>query len=226
MEKPKTHSYKLGIFIITSLLLFIVGIYYIGKKQLLFDSTITVNAVFADINGLQIGNNVRFSGINIGVIETIDIISDSSVKISFNIKEEVQKFIRKDAIAVVGSDGLMGNKVISILPGGKSEKQIKAGEYLRTVSTVSMDDIMVNLQVASENATIITEDLAIITHNISRGKGTIGKLFMDTVFAESIDDAVSNIKQGAGGFKKNMDAASKNILLRGVFKKKDKSSKK
>ncbi len=225
MQKQKINTIKLGAFISGGLLLVILGIYYIGKKQQMFDSTFTVNAIFLDINGLQIGNNVRFSGINVGVIETIDIISDSTVKVSFSVKDDVRKFIKKDAKAIIGSDGLMGNKIISLIAGTKDEKPILDEAYVRTIESVSMDEIMFNLNLASENAAIITDDLAIITHNISTGQGTIGKLFMDTAFAETIDDAVSNIKQGAGGFKKNMDAASKNILLRGAFKRKKKADK-
>jgi phospholipid/cholesterol/gamma-HCH transport system substrate-binding protein len=52
------------------------------------------------------------------------------------------------------------------------------------------------------------------------GKGTIGKLFVDSAFAKNLDATIVNIKQGAGGFKQNMDAASHNVFLRGFLKKK------
>ena len=89
-----------------------------------------------------------------------------------------------------------------------------------------MDEILYNLKVTSSNAAYITDDLGAVMNNIRNGKGTIGKLFMDTLFAKSIDQTLLNIRQGTGGFKKNMDAASHNILLRGFFKKKkeDKSN--
>jgi phospholipid/cholesterol/gamma-HCH transport system substrate-binding protein len=83
-----------------------------------------------------------------------------------------------------------------------------------------MDDILLKLKVTSDNAANITGDLSAIMKNIRSGKGTIGKLFMDSAFAKNVDQALVNIKQGAGGFKQNMDAASHNILLRGFLKKK------
>ncbi len=226
MQKKIEHKMRLGIFVSIGLTLFIIGIYFIGDKQQLFNNTFQISGVFRDVSGLQVGNNVRFSGINIGVIESIEIVSDSAVKVNFNIDDKVRKYIKKDAKITIGSDGLMGNKVAIIIPGAKSKLEIENNDIIAAAVPVSMDEILFNLKVTSSNAAYITDDLASIMNNIRNGKGTIGKLFMDTLFAQSIDQTLLNIKQGTGGFKKNMDAASHNILLRGFFKKKkdDKSN--
>jgi phospholipid/cholesterol/gamma-HCH transport system substrate-binding protein len=226
MQKNNEHKMRLGIFVSIGLTLFIIGIYFIGDKQQLFNKTFQISGVFRDVSGLQVGNNVRFSGINIGVIESIEIVSDSAVKVNFNIDDKARKYIKKDAKITIGSDGLMGNKVAIIIPGAKSNIEIENNDVIAAAVPVSMDEILFNLKVTSSNAAYITDDLAAVMNNIRRGKGTIGKLFMDTLFAKSIDQTLLNIKQGTGGFKKNMDAASHNILLRGFFKKKkdDKSN--
>ena len=88
-----------------------------------------------------------------------------------------------------------------------------------------MDDILLKIKVSSDNAAIITGDLADIMENIHAGKGTIGKLFMDSSFAQNLDKTLVNLKQGAGGFKRNMDAASHSFLLKGFLKKRTKKSK-
>lgn len=218
MKNNKANHIRLGIFVSLGLVLLISGIYFIGKKQQLFSNTFQVSGIFSDISGLQIGNNVRFSGINVGVIENIQLISDTSVRVDFVIDEDVRKFIKKDARAYIGTDGLMGNKILMILPGNPDSKIIENNDVIETAYTASMDDIM-------ENLYSITTNLSAIMENIYAGRGTIGKLFMDTLFAKNIDQTIVTIKQGAGGFKKNMDAASDNILLRGFFKKKDKDKK-
>lgn len=225
MQKENGHKIKLGIFVSVGLFLLIAGIYFIGDKQQLFNKTFQISGFFKDVNGLQVGNNVRFSGINVGVIENIEIVSDTSVKVDFSIDEATRKFIKKDAKITIGSDGLMGNKVAIIVPGSVGKKPIENNDVILTTVPVSMDDILTNLEVTTNNAAYITEDLSIIMGNIREGKGTIGKLFMDTVFAETIDQAIVNIKQGAGGFKQNMDAAGHNVLLRGYFKNKKKKAK-
>jgi len=220
MENQGSNKIKLGIFVSTAILFLIAGIYFIGKKQQLFNSTFRISGLFHDISGLQVGNNVRFAGINVGVIENIEMIADTTVKVDFNINENAKKFIKKDAKAIIGNDGLMGNKIVTILPGTTGKTTIENNDYISTIVPVSIDDILLSLKVTGNNAEAITEDLSVIMDNIRNGRGTIGKLFMDTVFADNIDKTIVNVKQGAGGFSQNMKAASKNILLRGFFKKK------
>ena len=222
MKKTTGNTVKLGIFVFLSVTLFIAGIYFIGQRQQLFGTTFKVSGIFQDISGLQIGNNVRFSGINVGIVQEIEQISDSTVRVDMVINERTRKFIKKNAKAVIGSDGLMGNKIVLITPGTSSAKGIANNDLLETVKPLSMDDIMLKIKVTSENAANITDDLSAVMANIRQGKGTIGKLFMDSILAENVDQALVNIKQGAGGFKQNMEAAKHNFLLKGYYNVKDK----
>lgn len=226
MKKQTGNKVRLGIFVSASIFLLIVGIYFIGKRQQLFSSTFLVSGVFSDISGLQVGNNVRFSGINVGVIENIQQITDSTVQVDMIIEESSRKFIKKNAKAIIGSDGLMGNKLILIIPGAPGKLPLENNDRIQTSQPITMDDILAKIKVSSDNSAIITENLAAIMINIREGKGTIGKLFSDTTFANTVDEAMVNIKQGAGGFKQNMNAASDNILLKGFFKKKKKKAQK
>lgn len=226
MQKTTGNRIKLGIFVSAGVALFIAGIYFIGEQQQLFSKTFHVNAVFKDINGLQIGNNVRFAGINVGIVENIEQVTDSTVWVDMIIQEESRKFMKKDAKALISSDGLMGNKIIVITPGKGAAKQLADGETLLTGQPVSVDEILGNLKVTSENSAKITSDLSAIIAEIRAGRGTIGMLLMDTTLAKNVGQTVVNIKQGAGGFKQNMNAASNNVLLRGFFKKKKKAAEK
>ena len=220
MKKQNSNKIRLGLFVSIGITFLIIGIYFIGKKQQLFSSTFQISGIFRDISGLQVGNNVRFAGINVGVIDNIEMIADTAVKVDVIIDETSRKFIKKDAKAIIGSDGLMGNKIITIIPGSMGKKEIQNNDFIGTSMPVSIDDILNNLKVTTNNTASISDDLSAIMGNIRSGKGTIGKLFMDTVFAKNIDQTIINIKQGAGGFKQNMNAASHNFLLRGFFKKK------
>lgn len=225
MKIEKTNKISLGVFVTFAALFLIIAIYFIGKKSQLFNKTFRITGIFHDISGLQVGNNVRFSGINIGVIEDIEIISDTCVSVAMMLDENVRKFIKTDSKAIIGSDGLMGNKIISIMPGTSNKKTMQDMDIINTAAPVSIDDILINLKKTTGNASLIAEDLAVIVNNIRQGRGTIGKLFMDTVFAKNIDQAIINIKQGAGGFKQNMDPAGHSILLRHFTRKKDKTAK-
>lgn len=222
MKNTTGNKVKVGIFVTVSLALFTVAIYLIGQRQQLFSDAFHISAVFKDIGGLQGGNNVRFSGINVGIVEDIEQITDSTVRINMRIGKATQKFIKKNARATIGSDGLMGNKIVVISPGTADNRVVADNDQLNAFQAVSMDEIMAKIKVTADNAAVITGGLASIVGNISEGRGTIGKLFMDTVFAKNIDNSLINIKQGTKGFKQNMDAAGNSFLLRGFFKKKNK----
>jgi phospholipid/cholesterol/gamma-HCH transport system substrate-binding protein len=226
MEKTTGNKVKLGVFVSVTVILFIAGIYFIGQRQQLFSSTFHISGIFNDISGLQVGNNVRFSGINVGIVEDIQQVTDSTVQVDMLIVERTRKFIKKNAKAIISSDGLMGSKIVLIIPGTTGEQALADNDRIETFRPASIDDILMKVKVTADNAALITGDLSAIVLNIREGKGTIGKLLMDSVLAENVDKALVNIKQGAGGFKQNMDAASHNFLLRGYLKKKtDKKDK-
>lgn len=225
MRKESGNKIRLGVFVTITIALFIAGIYFIGERQQLFNTTFHISAVFKDINGLQVGNNVRFSGINVGIVDDIRQISDTTVRVSMMINDETRQFMKKDAKALIGSDGLMGNKIVTIVPGSGKREGIADNDVIATTQAVSIDDILVKIKATSDNAESITGNLADIMQSIKDGKGAIGKFLMDTSFAEDLGQTVVNIKQGAGGFKQNMEAAKHNFLFRGFFKKKNKKNK-
>ena len=160
MNQSSNYKWKLGMFMILGLSLFIIGIYFIGKNKNMFGSTFGLNTKFRNVSGLKVGNNVRFSGINIGTVERIEFLSDSAVAVHLIIKEEVQKYLKIDAIASIGSDGLMGDKVLTISPGSSSNQIIKDNATIASVKAVEMEDIMKSVKVSVDNAVIITNQLA------------------------------------------------------------------
>lgn len=220
MKKTTGSRIKLGIFVCAGIVLLIAGIYFIGERRQLFSTTFHISGIFRDINGLQVGNNVRFSGINVGTIEAIEQLTDTTVRVDMVIEEKSRKFMKKNVKATIGSDGLMGNKIISIIPGTTDKKPLNDHDVIATVQPVTMDDIMQKVKISTDNVAVISTDISAMITDIREGKGTIGKLFSDSLFAQNVDDAILNIKQGAGGFKQNMNAASQNVLLKGYFKKK------
>lgn len=207
MKKNSANKIKLGIFVSLGLVVLILAIYFIGAKQLLFTSTIRLTAVFEDVGGLQPGNNVRLSGINIGTIESIGLISDTTVIVDIVIDEKSRKFIKKDAIATIGSEGLIGNKALIINPGTGGKESIENNDRIQTAQPIDIDDILVSLKTTIDNTALITGDLASISTNIESGKGTIGRLMMDQTWRENIQATIINLKEGSDEFKVVMDKA-------------------
>lgn len=219
MKKQIGNKVRLGILVSISIVLFVMAIYFVGQKQQLFNTTFHISGIFKDVSGLQVGNNVRFSGINVGIVDGLQQITDTTVSVDMVMNEKIRKFIKKNAKAIIGSDGLMGNKIVAIVPGATGMPEVSDNDIIATTTPVGIDDVLKKLKITADNAADITDDLSFIIGNIRAGKGTIGKLLMDSSFAMNIDKTIVNLKQGTGGFKQNMDAASHNFLLRGYLKK-------
>jgi len=208
MKKDTSNKMRLGIFISVGIVIFTAAIYFIGERQQLFRSTFRLSGVFKDVAGLQIGNNVRLSGINVGTVDNITIISDTTVKVEILIDEKARKFIKKDAIASIGSEGLMGNKALVISPGTGDKKRIEDNDVMKTSPPLSMDDILLTVKTSMENTASITNDLALITKNIQEGKGTIGRLIMDKSWREDFEITFTNLKRGSTEFRILMEKAN------------------
>ena len=151
MKKTAENKIKLGLFVTIGLALFIVGIYFVGERQQMFGSTFHVRGIFKDVSGLQIGNNVRFSGINVGIIDDVQQITDSTVKVDMLIDENTRKFIKKNARAIIGSDGLMGNKLVIITPGTFGKAPVEDNDLIATAQPISIDEILENVKTTSEH---------------------------------------------------------------------------
>lgn len=194
MEKSTSQKINLGIFVILGSLLFIITIYFIGNKKDMFNKTIQISAVFNNINGLQTGNNVRYSGINVGTVKQIVIQNDSVIRVDMAIEKEVISHIKKDAIASIGSDGLVGNMIINIIPGKKSNEAVSFGDTILSENKTTTDEILKTINSTSANAKVITDNLVRITNQISSKEGTIGMLINDTVMSQDLKRTVYNLK--------------------------------
>lgn len=197
MKKNTSNKLRLGIFISLGILLLILGIYFIGERQQLFRNVFRLSAIFKNVSGLQIGNNVRLSGVNVGTIDNIRIISDTSVSVEIIIDEDARQFIKKDAVASIGSEGLMGNKALIINPGTGGKKRIEDGDRIATSMPIDIDEILLSLKTTIDNTSQITSDLASMTMNIESGKGTLGRLIMDKEWRENFELTFINLKKAS-----------------------------
>ena len=159
MEKTTSQKIRLGFFVVTGLFIFILAIYFIGDKQKMFGQTNHLKAVFNNVNGLQLGNNVRYSGVNAGTVRNINMINDTIIEVVMLIDKDIFFHIKKDAVAVIGSDGLVGSMIINIIPGKGSKPAIEPGDEIKTMRRVQTDDLLNTLGVTNKNAANLTADL-------------------------------------------------------------------
>lgn len=202
MNKEPGFKWKLGMFVIIGLVLFVLTIYFVGKQKNLFGSTLHLRAQFKTVSGLKVGNNVRFSGINVGTVSEIELITDTSVMVELLIEKDVQKFIKTNATATIGSDGLMGDKVLTISPGTSVASPVKDNDIIASKKAIEMEDVMSSVKTSVDNAGIITSQLASFSYKMNNGNGALSKFMTDESFSNSLKNTLANLQTSSGEFAK------------------------
>lgn len=193
MDKETTSNIKLGLFVSVGLVFLIVSVYFIGSKKNLFSSTFKVYAVFNDVNGLQTGNNIRFLGIDIGTVKKITVISDSTINVLIVIEKQYQSFLKKNSVAGIATDGLMGNKIINIHNENLVSGMLEEYDTLTTSRPIETEEVLRTLSASSYNVKEITDDLKKITEKINKSN-SLWNLLADSLAAENLKQAIVNIK--------------------------------
>ena len=218
MENKAGNNIRLGIFIISGLVIVVVSLYLIGQNQHLFGSSFPLKARFSNVDGLMPGNNVRFSGIQCGTVKDITIINDSTIEVSMLINNETSVYINKNATAAIGTEGLMGNKVINILPGRSAATRIESGGMLKAARDNGLDDMLHTLSRTNDNALAISLRLKEVADRIYSST-VLEQLLSDTSIhinlqrsmfnfrnaslkidnaAESLQQIIEDVKKGKG----------------------------
>ncbi|MDI3321329.1 MlaD family protein [Pinibacter soli] len=238
MKVTSQQKIKLGIFTIVALLVLFVGIFVIGSRKNMFKSTFTVYGTFKNVGGLQVGNNVRFVGINVGTVDAIEIISDSLARVDMLLQSKVKKFLKKNAVASIGSDGLMGDKLIVISSINDSTMTasataLKDGDQIKTINPIDYDKVLGKATRIIDNAEALTNNLSDIVAKVNSGHGSIGRLLNSDSLARNLEgtansakSALNSVKKGSEGFSENMQALHGNFLFRKYYRKKEKEQEK
>jgi phospholipid/cholesterol/gamma-HCH transport system substrate-binding protein len=179
-----------GVFIIIGLLLLAGGIMTIGNLHSTFQKKMTVSTLFGDVNGLVAGNNIWFSGVKIGTVKKTEFYGKSQVKVIMNINIESQQYIRKDAKVKVSTDGFIGNKILVIYGGSPSTPEIEEGDTLANEVMLTTEEIMNTFQ--KNNLNVLE-----LTHKLSAGEGTIGKLINDDAIYNTISITTNSLQRAS-----------------------------
>lgn len=198
-------SITVGIFVFLGLIILVAGILVLGGQQKRFVKSVRISVIFDDVSGLKVGNNVWFSGVKIGVVKQIRFYGQAQVEVALNIDQSAQPYIRKDAQATIGSDGLIGNKIVVIEGGSPRSLAIVEGDRLHSRATLSSEQILDTLQITNRNLLKISTDVEGVLSQIGKGKGIAGAVLTDSVLANrfkttvySLHDASVNAQKMTG----------------------------
>lgn len=212
MEKH-SHKFKvrLGLFIFGGLAIFAIAIFIVGKQKNLFNPVFKLTTTFYNVSGLQVGNNIRFSGINVGTVDNIRIVNDSTVRVDMIIRQEIKQFIKTDCEVSIGSEGLIGDRLLVISQSSSDAPLVNDGQQLLSSEPVEMDAIIASFQVSAKYAEIITHELANFTIKLNSGEGALSRLIHDSTIAQNVSQTILNFKNSSNRFGEIMEVTKKDI---------------
>jgi phospholipid/cholesterol/gamma-HCH transport system substrate-binding protein len=198
MKTTMSQKTRIGLFTVTGLLILVAGIFIIGKKKNIFGDTFHIYGTFNNVGGLQVGNNIRFAGINVGTVEDISIVSDTMIRVDMVLQSKIKPFLKSTSFASIGSDGLMGDKLITITPGAANTVVLANGSRIITINPLDFDKSIAKLTKVAANAEIISGELAAMSIQIREGKGSMGRLLYHDDLAKGLEGTVNNAQNITG----------------------------
>jgi phospholipid/cholesterol/gamma-HCH transport system substrate-binding protein len=206
-----------GIFIFFGLAILVAGVLVVGAQRKDFEKTVKLKAIFTDVNGLLKGNNVWFAGVKIGTVKKIEIIGNGVAEVELKVEERSRRYIGKDAKVKIGTDGLIGNRILVIYNGVNSTAPIESGDTLKTEAQINTQEMMGTLEESNKNVKEITSNLKAVSNRLNEGEGTVGKLLTSDTIAMRLQASAAYLQVASV----NIERVTSNLLnYTGKFQRK------
>jgi phospholipid/cholesterol/gamma-HCH transport system substrate-binding protein len=213
-------AFRLGVFIVAALAIFCAGVFWIGSKRFLFTTTYRLNAEFPNVAGLNDGAEVRVGGIHEGTVKRIDLPRrpGDKVRVELDMKSATRDVVKKDSVAAIRSEGLVGDKYVEISFGSDQAAKVNNGDTIQTEPPLEISDLIKKTNTILDSAKDAMQEvdatagnLQAVSGKINQGSGTLGALINDK-------SVYQHINQGAAELQEDMEALKHNFLLRGFFR--------
>jgi phospholipid/cholesterol/gamma-HCH transport system substrate-binding protein len=206
-----------GVFVLSALLLFSVGLFLIGNRQKAFAHHVDFFTKLNDVNGISPGSKVRVSGFEAGQVTGIEIPDRPSDKfrLKLHVDSKLHRLIRDDSFVTVESDGLVGDKFLLIHEGTDQAHEAAIGTTLPAKEPIELaaviekatglidranaaiGDITTKADTTLDAITTTVNNANGMVTGIRSGKGVVGMLLNDQQTATEAKDAVGNVQQAA-----------------------------
>jgi len=184
------HELKVGALILAGLAVALVAVMSVGERQGLMKQKYFLHAVFSDVSGLQNGAPVRVSGYQVGVVKNIEmreVDGRNRIVVKLRLEKSAQSSIRKGSIAKIGSMGLLGDKLVEIVPASIDQPMLNNGEELATIAVMPPEEILARAAEIADTMRSTVLSLNVIMKKVERGTGTLGKIIDDPRLYTNMD---------------------------------------
>jgi hypothetical protein len=215
----------LGLFILAALAILFAAVFVIGDRQLLFTTSYHLHAEFPTVAGLLNGAEVRIGGVRQGTVDDIRLPArpGDKVVVSMALDSSTRNLVRKDSIAEIETEGLLGNKFIALSFGSLNVAGVKDWDTIASAPPFDVSDllkksnqIMDSTRSAMKNVDAATAQVSIMTSRMSPQVAAV-MTDMTATTGEARKSAVQ-ARIGLTAFGEDMQALKRSFFFRGFFK--------
>jgi phospholipid/cholesterol/gamma-HCH transport system substrate-binding protein len=168
----------------------------LGRAANLFSKRYELVAFLNDANGLRPGGPVMVAGKLSGTIASIEFLpvsADSTRKLEFHLSLDtrVREQVRRDSRGGVRSLGLLGDKIINIVPGTPRAQPLHDGDTLRLEPALDYEALIAHASTAVDELVALSTDVRKLTTNLVNGRGTIGQLLTNRSLYDQLDGTLT-----------------------------------
>jgi phospholipid/cholesterol/gamma-HCH transport system substrate-binding protein len=220
MNRAKKLAVWTGSLVLVGVVLAFAIVVLLGRDRMWFHKKITIHAVFPDVGGLQEGAAVLLGGREIGLVTHIDFASapspDRAVVVSMRLRQDYARWIHEDSHVRIGTQGLLGDKLVTITVGSPHVRAVSDGDQLlgegpadpNALIAVATDaagharDLLARLDDATrgsneedtkQNARDAIASIADILAQIERGPGSLHELIYGPSLVDDLRRAAANL---------------------------------
>jgi phospholipid/cholesterol/gamma-HCH transport system substrate-binding protein len=224
--QPGLSQLRVGLLVVSAIAILTLVIFAIAGDLTLpgFNKKTIIKTEMASVDGLREGAEVRLSGKKIGSVKSINFSKDipdnpnaqNNVEIEMEISGKLDgrpaiERIRQDSMAVLKSAGVLGDNVIDIVPGTTKGAPVTDGGKINSQAQKSVGDIINAAQTAVGNLNDISGDVKVMTSDLRKGQGTMGKLLNDDQFYLNLNKTVLSAERTISSLREGQGTAAKLI---------------
>jgi len=208
MNARESTPVKVGIFVFAGVFLAMTIIFMLGSEKQLFKRQYSLEASFKDISGLRVGAQVQLAGLNVGMVDGISfghVLGDKMVHVRLSINKDYQDRIRKDSLASISTQGLLGDKFISLSLGTPDQEILKDGDVIASEEHASLFTIAEKAGNVIDSVDKASKSINKLLDEVSGGEGLLHTLIYETkerpvganfaATSEEIKDASKDLRQ-------------------------------
>jgi phospholipid/cholesterol/gamma-HCH transport system substrate-binding protein len=215
---------RVGIFVLIGLVILMAAIFYVTGAGIL-GPKYRLTTFLPEVEDLQAGAPVRLDGVDIGYVQSVELSPNPvdrlhNIQLTLRIEKKFQSDIRTDSTASLGTEGLLGNRYVTI-SRGLTGTVVPPNGVIPGSEEAAMKEIVQRGADLVQNLGALTDDFRGIIDQVHKGNGTLGKLLTDSSLYYHLDDTAARLDAMASSIQQGQGTAGKLVTSDELYNKAD-----